>query len=555
MLISALILVVSMTVVTAFTYDYFEKHSMEMLAGEAEYIAQAVQQKGIDYFTGFDPQERVTWIDAAGNVLYDSDTDAAAMENHGDRPEVQQALETGKGQAERDSSTFGSKTLYYALRLEDGSIVRVSCQQRTVYRLFLDMFRIIFCIAAVVLILGAVLSYQTARRIVEPINEIDLENPEQSEAYDELSPLLYRMITQKHKIAAQMHELRANRDELEAITQNMSEGFVLLNHEKKVVALNQSAAELFGQQNAQEMVGHHVIELNRSPELLYAVEQALKGENAEEMLQIGGRSYTLMANPVYADGVHSGVTVFILDVTEKAQAEQLRRQFSANVSHELKTPLTSIAGYAEIMQSGMVKAEDVPVFAGRIRQEATRMIRLVEDIIKLSQLDEQDVRLEREQVPMLALAKQVMERLEPTAAEKQVHLQVKGQEGEINGVRAVLEEMLYNLCDNAIKYNREGGSVCLTVTPAPGVVEVAVEDTGIGIAREEQEKVFERFYRVDKSHSRQTGGTGLGLSIVKHGALYHHAKIEMQSVPGEGTCIRLILPVEDPSQKNNAAEM
>ena len=543
MLISALILVISMAAVMAFTYDYFEKRSLEMLAGEAEYIAQAVRQEGIDYFSDFDPQERVTWIDAAGNVLFDSDTDAAAMENHSDRPEVQQALETGRGQAERDSSTFGSKTLYYALRLEDGSVLRVSCQQRTVYRLFLDMLKIIFCIAAVVLILGAVLSYQTARRIVEPINEIDLENPEQSEAYDELSPLLYRMITQKHKIAAQMRELRANRDELEAITENMSEGFLLLNREKKVVALNHSAAELFEQQSDQA-VGHHVIGLNRSPELLQAVEQALNGENAEQTLQIGGKSYALMANPVYTDGVRSGVTVFILDVTEKVQAEQLRRQFSANVSHELKTPLTSIAGYDEIMQSGMVKAEDIPAFAGRIKQEATRMIRLVEDIIRLSQLDERNVQLEREQVPMLALARQVMERLEPAAAGKQVHLQVEGQEGEVNGVRAILDEMLYNLCDNAIKYNRTGGSVCLTVTPTPETVEIAVQDTGIGIAREEQEKVFERFYRVDKSHSRQTGGTGLGLSIVKHGALFHNAKIEMQSVPGEGTCVKVILPRE-----------
>ena len=546
----ALVLVFSMAAVAMFTYHYFEQRSLSMLKSDAVYIARAVEAEGAAYFDGFSAENRITWIAEDGSVLYESDGEAASMENHADRPEVQQARREGEGSAIRQSSTLSSKTLYYALLLKDGSVLRVSCRQASIYRLFFDMYELLFIIAVCVLLFGVVFSYKTAERIVEPINAIDLEHPEQSEAYDELSPLLYRMITQKHNIAAQMLQLRTRQEEMDAILANMREGFLLLDKDRKMLAVNRSAAELFGGK-VNQLLGKDLVHLSREEALLSAAEAALCSEAASRQFTRNGRSYEVMAAPVFLSGTQGGATVFVLDVTEKAQAEQLRRQFSANVSHELKTPLTSIAGYAEIIENGMVRPEDIPGFAGRIHEEAKRLVQLVEDLLKLSRLDEGNISLVWEKVDLYALAGQVEDRLGEAAAKKEVTLRREGEAAEIWGVRAVLEEMMYNLCENAVKYNVPGGSVCITVRPEGQRVEVSVRDTGIGIPKEAQEKVFERFYRVDPSHSRQTGGTGLGLSIVKHGASFHHASLELQSEAGKGTEIRLRFPVgEEPKQKN-----
>ena len=523
-------------------YDYYENRLQAELKNEWLYIAGGIESQGSGYLdTLARGQTRITWVAADGMVLYDSAADAGQMENHADREEIRQALTSETGESARVSGTLGEKTLYYARLLTDGTVLRVSSRQDSVFTLVLGMMFPVLWVIALTLILSAVLAYRVSRRIIRPINDIDLEHPDFDGVYDELAPLLSKINRQNRIIAGQMEELSRRQREFNAITENMSEGFLIVDHKANVLSYNSSALRLLGVQPAGE--NPSVLTFNRSEHFCRGVESALAGQHSEELLQLDGRCYQLISNPVSTDGAAAGAVMVILDVTEKEAGEQLRREFTANVSHELKTPLTSISGFAEIMQGGMVPPRDVPRFAGNIYREAQRLITLVGDIIKLSQLDEGVMPAEEEPVDLYALSGEVLKRLSDEAERRGIRCTLSGEAAQVNGIRAVLDEMVYNLCENAIKYNRENGTVAVTVSRTPRDVVLSVADTGIGIPKADQLRVFERFYRVDKSHSKEIGGTGLGLSIVKHGALLHGAEVQMESQEGAGTTITLRFPL------------
>ena len=521
-------------------YQYFGDQLTKELENEAWLVARGVESMGMDYLDGLNSSSRITWVDKDGTVLYDSVADPAAMENHADREEIREAMLATQGTARRDSTTLSEKTFYVARRLEDGTVIRLASAQYTVVVLLLSMVQPLLVILVITLILAAVLAARLSKRIIKPILELDLEHPEQCETYDELAPLLTRIRRQNDTIHRQIDLMGQRRQEFETLTENMSEGFVLLDRKGHILSYNSGALRLLGAlPPAQEA---NVLALDRSEIFRSCVENALGGKRNQQRLERDGRCVQLLADPVIHDGQAAGAVLVLLDVTEREQGEQMRREFTANVSHELKTPLTAISGMAEIISKGMVKAEDIPGFAGDIYQESQRLIALVEDIIHLSRLDEGGSGLEREDVDLLEVAQKTVRRLEPLAKQKGVTLAAAGAPLVVRGVPAVLEEMVYNLCDNAVKYNRKGGTVTLSVAPEEHGGTVTVADTGIGIPPQDQQRVFERFYRVDKSHSKEIGGTGLGLSIVKHGAALHDARVELKSTLGEGTTVRLIFP-------------
>ena len=449
-------------------------------------------------------------------------------------------LESETGTASRYSTTLSQRTLYFAQRLADGTVLRVSSEQRSLPSLLLSMVQPILIILVLAVALSAVLASRLSKHIIKPVLAIDLEHPEDSDTYEELTPLLSRIKQQNQTIAQQMAQLRQKQNEFTAITENMSEGFLLLDRQGRILSHNSGALRLLHAAAPEERASY--LTLNRTERFRQAVDAALTGRRDEQLVDLGGRCCQLLANPVIQDGQVAGAVLVILDVTEREQREELRREFTANVSHELKTPLTSISGIAEIIKGGLVKPQDIPGFADDIYGEAQRMIRLVEDILRLSQLDEGAENLEREPVELLSLSQEVARRLETAARSAGVSVEVRGTPVQVQGVRRVLDEMIYNLCENAIKYNRTGGRVTLTVGQGAEGPEVTVADTGIGIPSEDQSRVFERFYRVDKSHSKEIGGTGLGLSIVKHGALLHNAQIYLNSQVDRGTSIRLSFP-------------
>lgn len=540
MAVAVSVMALSIILFMGVLYQYFSDQLMEALGTETWLVARGVELEGLNYLDGLDTESRVTWVSADGTVLFDSSADSASMENHGDREEIREAQENRLGTATRYSSTLAEQTLYSARRLSDGTVIRLASSQRTVWLLLLSMVQPILVILVLALLLSAVLASQQSRRIIRPIVELDLEHPEDCDAYDELAPLLTRIKRQNDTIKQQMGQLQQKQTEFSALTENMSEGFLLLDRQGHVLSHNPGALRLLG---AEEPVGEvNALFLNREEHFRQAVDEVLEGRRSRQVLQMNGRCCQLLANPVWKDGEPAGAVLVLMDVTEQEKREELRREFTANVSHELKTPLTAISGIAEIMQGGMVKPEDVRDFAGDIYQEARRLIALVEDILRLSQLDEGAENLEREPVELLALSQEVARRLEPAARSAGVLVEVRGTPVQIQGVRRVLDEMVYNLCENAIKYNRTGGCVTLTVGQGAEGPEVTVADTGIGIPPEDQSRVFERFYRVDKSHSKEIGGTGLGLSIVKHGALLHSAQIYLNSQVDRGTSIRICFP-------------
>lgn len=520
------------------TYDEMRS----IVQTECGYVRDGIDEAGDDYLT---PEicdissSRITLIDIDGSVLFDSEGESHLMENHADRPEVIQAKERGYGSEARYSSTMDKQTYYYALRLQDGRVVRVS---NTVDTVMANVFSGSVLVVLLVLLIGffsIFLVRRSAEKMIEPINNLDLDCPLENIEYDELSPLLVRLDQQNKQIRDQIVQLRRNQEEYFAITENMEDALIVTNRHV-VLSINSAAKKLFGVKQS-ECVNHDIITVSRSAEIKAAFEKALSGVSDERLVDIDGRVYQLHANPVRVGRERAfGTVLLMMDVTEKQKAEVMRREFSANVSHELKTPLMSISGYAELIENNMVRPEDIANFAGRIHSEATRLSSLVEDIIKLSRLDENDGSLPMEPVDLLALAQEVAGRLTLRAADSGVALQVTGQTETIQGVRQVLYEMMYNLCDNAIKYNKRGGYVKVNVSEVNGKARVKVEDNGIGIAKEDQERIFERFYRVDKSHSRETGGTGLGLSIVKHGALLHDARLQIESTPDVGTVIRIL---------------
>ena len=543
MCLTALITVLLATVLTTVVYySDFAGHMEDEVRETADSIKPAVEQLGAGYLESLkNPKNRLTLIDGDGTVLYDSQADAAAMENHGDREEVREALASGAGEVTRVSDTIDEKTYYYAVKLEDGQVLRIAATTDTVFAALFSVLPWIVGSALLAVAVTALLSSYLTKRIVAPINQLDLEHPEENLTYDEISPLLTKISKQNQAIATQMRSLKEKQEEFTAITENMSEGFLVLDHHTDILSYNTSALRLLGCPDARAGGRESALTLNRSASFRSVVDGALSGKRSQQLLRENGRCCQVLGNPVLRDGEVVGAVVVILDITEREERENLRREFTANVSHELKTPLTSISGFAEIMQNGMVKPADVPRFAGNIYTESQRLISLVDDIMRLSRLDEEDVQLPSEDLDLLALAQDVARRLEPAAKEQGLTMTVQGS-GSIRGVRSIVDEMVYNLCDNAVKYNRKGGSVTITVTESSRDVTLSVADTGIGIPAADRERVFERFYRVDKSHSKEIGGTGLGLSIVKHGAAFHNAQVRLESQEGKGTTVTLTFP-------------
>ena len=538
------VLLLSLALITGVLYEHFESAMLDQMRTTASFVEQGVKEDGMKYLDEMSSSQcRITWIEADGTVKFDNRSDPSTMENHADRAEVKEALENESGTSIRRSSTLSEHTLYYAKRMQDGTVLRLAMSQRSVLFLMGGMISPVVFIFLAACALAGVLSYRVSKKIVKPLGSIDLQHPEQVETYDELSPFLQRIAAQNREIRSQMEEIRKQQREFSMITENMSEGLFVVDRNYQILSYNRSAVRIFGM--APESVPENLLAVNRSEGFRSVVDSALKGRHAQENLELDGRVYQIIASPVcqQEDALDLvGAVILTLDVTEKEAQEQYRREFTANVSHELKTPLTSISGIAEIIRNGIVRPEDIPHFAGKIYDESQRLITLIGDIIKLSRLDENQVPMERESVDLLETARDVVQQLASVARKNGVTLVTNGSHGVVNGVRQVLGEMVYNLCENAVKYNRPGGRVWVDVRQAADHVELCVKDTGIGIPAAEQGRIFERFYRVDKSHSKAVGGTGLGLSIVKHGAALHHATIHVDSEPGEGTAITLTFP-------------
>ena len=541
LLVGVAVLIASLTLVMGALYGYFGRVQESQLRDELSLAVVGVEQNGMDYLKQLESdQYRITWLRADGAVLYDTRADAESMENHAQRQEVQQALATGEGESSRYSDTLLQKTVYYAKRLPDGTVLRLSAIRVTTGVLVLNMLQPILLVLAAALILSGVLASRLARRITEPLNRLDLEHPLENDTYEELAPLLRRMEHQRRQIDRQMDELRRRSEEFEQITGSMSEGLVLLDEAGVILSINPAARRLLDA--AENCVGQDLLTVDRDVALSDALRQAAEQGHSEFRGQRNGREYQFDVTRIQSEGRTAGTVLLVFDVTERAFAERNRREFTANVSHELKTPLQGIIGSAELLENGLVKQEDVSRFIGHIRSEAQRLVTLIGDIIRLSQLDEGEP-MPAEPVELLALAREAAESLQSAAAARNVTITVEGEPVELTGVRRLLYEIVFNLCDNAIKYNTDGGRVQVTVTKENETAAVTVRDTGIGIPPDQQDRVFERFYRVDKSHSKASGGTGLGLSIVKHAVQYHHGAIHLQSEVGKGTEIRVTFPV------------
>lgn len=522
-------------------YGYYGGVQRVSLRREAELAAQGVVCGGEAYFEGLKTAGcRITWVSVDGTVLWDTESDPALMENHAGREEIAAALANGFGESARNSDTLMKRMVYYALRLPDGSVVRVSSEQSTALNLMLGMAQPMCMVLACALVLALLLARRLSGRIVAPLNRLDLEKPLENEGYDELSPLLRRIDSQQQQIRAVAADLRRRQQEFAAVTGNLCEGLVLLGAERTVLSINPAALRLLGAEES--CVGADFLTVNRSEPVRTALDAAYRGETGEGTLALDGRIYHVDAGPVRADGAVTGVAVLLVDVTERIEVERMRREFTANVSHELKTPLHAISGYAELLANGIAKPEDTQRFAAAIYADAQRMTQLVQDILMLSELDEGKAGGRTESVDLYALAKQTVQALIPAAEKAQVRLTLTGEKATLQGDPVLLQGIVRNLCDNAVKYNRPGGSVRVCVKAEDTHVRLTVADTGIGIPPESRERVFERFYRVDKSRSRANGGTGLGLSIVKHTVQLYGGKLRMESTPGSGTEMEVCLP-------------
>ncbi len=544
MLTAACVLLASMITIVGFLRDYFGGIEESGLREELGIAAVGVEDEGTDYLAALpDGQRRFTWIAADGSVIYDTKADADSLENHSDREEFKAALETGAGESVRYSNTLMQKTMYAARRLDDGTVLRVSVSTATVGALLLGVTQPMLAVLAAALILSAILAKHISRRVVAPLNELDLEHPldDSNAAYEELAPVLGRINRQRSQINSQLRELRRRTDEFAQVTGNMREGLVLLNEQGYILSINPAARNIFAVEG--DCAGKDFLTVDRSCDMSAAVRSAMESGHGRLHERHGGRIYQVDVSRIDSDGAAIGTVILVFDVTEQESAEQMRREFTANVSHELKTPLQGIIGSAELIENGMVQPEDMPRFVGHIRAEAQRLVTLIGDIIRLSQLDEGEV-LPKERLDLLEVAQGAADDLQAEAEKKNVHLSVSGEPAELEGVRQLIYEVAYNLGDNAIKYNVDGGSVSINVSSDGKNAKLTVSDTGIGIAAEDQSRIFERFYRVDKSHSKESGGTGLGLSIVKHAVQYHGGRISMDSAPGKGTSISVILPIQ-----------
>ena len=542
LLVAGAVLLASLLVIMGCLYEYFGSVEKKQLRDELELASAAVERSGEEYLSSISSDRyRLTWIARDGTVLYDTVTDAESLENHADREEVRQAFTNGEGESTRYSSTLLQKTMYSAHKLRDGSVLRISISRATAGVLLVGMVQPILVVVIVAFILSAVLAKSLSRRIVRPLNELDLEHPLENDAYEELSPLLGRINRQHRQIDEQMMELERQKMEFSQITGSMREGLVLLDEKERVLSINPAAYKLFDAD--ERSVGQDFLTIDRSHDIRQAIVEAMTQGHGEARAERGGCVWQFDVSRIASGDTAVGAVLLAFDITDRETAEQNRREFTANVSHELKTPLQGIIGSAELLENGMVQPDDVPRFVGHIRKEAQRLVTLIGDIIRLSQLDEGD-EMPRETVDLLTLSQETASDLQAAAEQKNVSLSVEGESMRVNGVRRLLYEVIYNLCDNAIKYNVEGGSVKVSVGTEGGKAVVFVADTGIGIAPEHQSRIFERFYRVDKSHSKASGGTGLGLSIVKHAVQYHHGTVELKSEEGKGTTIRVLLPKE-----------
>ena len=535
--VCALVLAVGLAAVMGILYSNFDGQMRKELSKEAAYLAYGVEQQGTDYLKNVkDKSSRITYINKDGTVLFDNKADADEMQNHKNRTEFQKAEKYGAGECSRYSDTLSEKTIYYALRLKDGTVLRVSGTQDSVLALVENLLLPLCGLLFLMLILSGIMASVISKRIVKPVNELDLEHPEENKIYEELSPLLGKIHKQNRQIQKQLELAKQQQEEFSLITENMQEGLIVIDRYTMILSANSSAWNLFRVDKVCQ--GESVYCLDRAEDFRHAIEQVLSGEHAELILKLNGSDIQLITNPVVRGQKTEGAVILLVNVTEKLERENLRREFSANVSHELKTPLTSISGFAEIMR-GLVKCEDIPKFAGRIYKESQRLLQLVEDVIQISQLDEEKTSYTWELVDVYQVCKNAFESLKEKAQSMNVHLYICGDSMKMEAVRTLLEEAVYNVCDNAIKYNRNDGSVSIFLTQTAHEIQIVVKDTGVGIPKEDQDRVFERFYRVDKSHSKEIGGTGLGLSIVKHAVSTLNGSIVLRSEEGSGTEITM----------------
>ena len=542
LLVACTVLLACYLVILTSLNDYFTSLRKSQLKTQLSFASTAVEDEGIEYLKNVESGEyRLTLIDTDGTVLYDTGADAASMENHSDRREFQEAFLSGYGESHRYSRTLTEQTYYFAKKLSDDRVLRISTSQVTIVSLLLGMLQPLLVIAFLAILLSVFLAKRASRNLVKPLNNLDLNDPLSNDVYEELSPLLRHMAQQNKQIALQMDELSRSQNEFNAITSNMSEGLIVLNKDGVVVSLNTAARKIF--EAEEDSIGKDFLTIDRTPEISRAIKETLSGKKQELEYEKNGRNYDLCINQIVEKDEVIGVLLLAIDNTEKIQAEQNRREFTANVSHELKTPLQSIIGSADLIESGLVKPEDMPRFIGHIKTDAARLVSLVSDIIHLSQLDE-NTEMNWENVDALSVAKEALEMVGPIAESRNISLTIKGEPAPLTSVHKLLYDIIYNLCDNAVKYNKEGGFVKVNVKTSGDKVQVAVSDNGVGIAPADQSRVFERFYRVDKSHSRESGGTGLGLSIVKHAVAYLKGSISLESTLGKGTTITVSFPAE-----------
>lgn len=541
LIVAGTVLLASIVIIMGCLYEYFSNIQKDKLADELDIAASAVELYGTDYLKNIDSERyRITWIQADGKVIYDTQAGADSMENHADRQEVKQALAEGEGSSSRYSDTLMEKTSYYARLLDDGSVLRVSTTYATAGLLVLGMLQPILVVLIAALVLSGILARRISKRIVEPMNSIDLDRPLENDTYEELSPLLNRINQQHKEIEMQMRYLKQKTDEFTQITESMKEGLILLDNKGNVLSINEAAQNIL--ETDSSCIGHNFLSIERSRSINHAIAKAFEDGHSEEYAEYAGREYQIDISRIESDGDIVGAVLLAFDITEQQNAQRNRREFTANVSHELKTPLQGIIGSAELIENGMVKPEDMPRFTGHIRKEASRLVTLIEDILRLSQLDE-GRQMPSEQVDLFELADEVRNVLEGACEAKHINMKLMGEHVSIDGVKRLLYEIIYNLCDNAVKYNNEGGIADIDISSDEKNAYITVRDSGIGIPQDQQQRVFERFYRVDKSHSKESGGTGLGLSIVKHAVSYHNGTISMNSEPGNGTEIRVSIPL------------
>ena len=537
---SLAVLMATLVIITSFLYDYFTNIQINHIKDELSIASVGTEQSGEEYLSNLKSDHfRLTWIASDGTVLFDSQADKSSMDNHLDREEIKEAFETGKGSSSRRSATLTEKTLYEAVLLSDGTVLRISVNRASGFVLLLGMMYPVIIVIIIAVIISAVLAHKMSKRIIEPLNKLDLDNPTENDAYEEIAPLLSRIHKQNMKIERKVAELNRRKDEFELITKNMREGLLLLDKNRNILTINSSAIKVFD--TDENCVGKEFLTINRRHEITSAIEKALTDGHSEIRVKLGEKEYQFDISRIETDGETVGAVILAFDITEQADAERLRREFTANVSHELKTPLQTITGSAELIENGLVKKEDMPRFVGHIREEATRLVTLVDDIIRLSQLDEQ-TELSKENVSLYEIADEACKVLLDSADKKDISLSVSGDSGIVLGVKHLLFEVIYNLCDNGIKYTPDGGKVDISISETEKEVMLTVSDNGIGIAHEHHARIFERFYRVDKSHSKKSGGTGLGLSIVKHSVQYHGGKISIKSEENKGTAITVVLP-------------